>query len=717
MSEIVPFRAHAKKLSMLARKRLRRTLCFAFLTILLVAISGSSIAQTGSRLISANPHRLNTCPVTAPSQIPQIPIASNSKIDANAYHTWGPDSTMPTCIVDAVASATFASHEKPKIVASDGGKWTNQAALNWITTLKNAGAHYEHYDRYFDVSCTKCPNRGDVIDDATDFPASSHTVRQKLGQNATHLLPNGTLTRNQDKLHWTGNSSPITLMGYSWMGALAGNNFNIEGYLDVLQSYGINFTRVWAVEQWTGLAVDSPNTPLVSNDFTPFGGNLTVKWDLSQPSEPFFTRASDFAQAAADRGIVVQLSLFDYHGLLNELTYGRWLGSPYNKANNVNGFFDAGPTNSPPPSFLGRDGTAIGAINRAYIERVAQRLGGYGNVIFEIMNEPKDGDWADDEVWHDWVAGILRTEFAKTLVTRPTPRSQKVVTGGTAFFTVNATGTAPITYQWQFKATTSSVFVNLADNARISGTQASKLRIASITSADAGDYRCLVNAPSGSSNSLAATLSLASGGAAARDGFGAAEGTLVNGKLTETGGKVWVADNVKVSAQKAVSNAEAGEWRILAGVPISLSGLKTATVEADLRQSATGTIAVGFPAGSAISIFEQTNNSLWVEFTRAGLLSLKKTTGGAATTITTIDMPQLGFAIGNTVNIRLVYRTLPTPRADVYIDGVRRITNAPVGFSPTIQHAGFQAKRGNSTTPYQPADGSVDNFVVTLSTQ
>ena len=86
-------------------------------------------------------------------------------------------------------------------------------------------------------------------------------------------------------------------------------------------------------------------------------------------------------------------------------------------------------------------------------------------------------------------------------------------------------------------------------------------------------------------------------------------------------------------------------------------------------------------------------------------------------TIASVDMTGTGFIVGNTVNVRLVYRTLPSSRADVYINGIRRITNASVGFAPSIQYAGFQARRGSSSNAYSEADGDVDNFVVTLSTE
>jgi len=706
------------------RHGLKPVTTIAVLTVVLGLLQ-VPFAKAGSQIISANPHPVTPCDATAP---PLATIANNSKIGANAYHTTNPN---PTCTVTTVTSSAFPSYDKPKIVSSDGGDWNNMDALNWIDTIKNAGAHYEHYERYFDcglcMTCaqggcpdTTCPQRGDKINDINDFPAGSASLRQKLGANATRLLPNGTLTRSGDKFHWTGSGGPITLMGYSWMGALAGLNFDIDGYLDVLQGAGINFTRVFAIEQWTALAVDGCSSPNVGNGLTPFSGNLTSKWDLNQMNNAFFSRAQQFIQAAADRGIVVQISLFEHVGLEKE-GYGQSQGSPYNRDNNFNGYLDYSflKNKEAPPDFVDISRTNPGNANRRYITEVVSRLGAYDNVIFEIMNEPKDEKWTADAVrsWHEWVIMALDTEFARTLVTAPAPKSQSVVPGGTAVFTVSASSPFAVSYLWQRQPTGGGAFVNLADDGRISGSRTGTLRIAAASSADAGSYRCLVTGAGGAANSGPAGLTLLAGGLAVRDGFGAADGTILSGRITEAGGKVWTADNVKISGGKAKSNNETGEWRLLAGVPVSLNSLKVAVIEADLHQQNIGAIALGFPAGSPVAIFEQTENSLWVEFTRAGLLSLRKRVGGVAATIASFDMTAIGFVSGNTVNVRLVYRTSPSTQADVYINGIRRITNAKVGFTPSIQYAGFQARRASSSAPYSEADGDIDNFVVTLSAQ
>ncbi len=72
--------------------------------------------------------------------------------------------------------------------------------------------------------------------------------------------------------------------------------------------------------------------------------------------------------------------------------------------------------------------------------------------------------------------------------------------GGQAAFSVNASGTPPMHYQWQ-KDT-----LDLANSARISGSQSSAVAITSLENADSGDYRVIVSNTYGSVTSRVANL-------------------------------------------------------------------------------------------------------------------------------------------------------------------------------------------------------------------
>lgn len=89
------------------------------------------------------------------------------------------------------------------------------------------------------------------------------------------------------------------------------------------------------------------------------------------------------------------------------------------------------------------------------------------------------------------------------------PAASTVVPGGSATFSVVATGSGPLTYQWYFTPSGSGTPQMLTDFAgKRSGTQAATLTLTNIQSADAGDYVCTITNPVNSVTSTVAQLSV-----------------------------------------------------------------------------------------------------------------------------------------------------------------------------------------------------------------
>lgn len=82
------------------------------------------------------------------------------------------------------------------------------------------------------------------------------------------------------------------------------------------------------------------------------------------------------------------------------------------------------------------------------------------------------------------------------------PSAQNVCPGGTANFTVAATGEGTLTYQWQKNS------VNLANGGHYSGATTTTLTVSSADGNDAANYRCVVTNAGGSTNSNQAALTL-----------------------------------------------------------------------------------------------------------------------------------------------------------------------------------------------------------------
>lgn len=439
-----------------------------------------SAQGAGSRVISINPRYNELYPGTPGFE-------DDPRFHVLAYHIH----TMAE-VNNCLGNAAFG---KPVILSDDGYAADDvPTVLSFIEAAAAAGEHYEHFDSHIGKptpaggGAMECQ----IIDNLDDFPAESRTIMAALGQHASRLTPGGTLTVAGSEFLWNG--QPVTLMGSDWMGAMAGLNFDIDGYLDVLAGYHVNLVRVWCIEQWTGVCMGNN----VNNGILPFAGTYG-QWDLTQHNDAYFTRVKQFVQAAWDRGIVVQLTLFDRCGLVNNPDRGVWGDSPYNVANNTNSFL---PTTGRYPTFTGMDGTQIGTVNRAFTERIVYELKDKGNAIYEIMNEPHHY-FADQTAWHQWVADIIEAAFgpanAPTITQQPEP--QHLHQRRTARFSVAATGEGQ--YRWYRQDGP------LTDGGRISGATGTTLEIADVRPEDVGAYHCVVSNVAGSDTSQSATLTLA----------------------------------------------------------------------------------------------------------------------------------------------------------------------------------------------------------------
>ena len=110
--------------------------------------------------------------------------------------------------------------------------------------------------------------------------------------------------------------------------------------------------------------------------------------------------------------------------------------------------------------------------------------------------------WASDKGRADrtTTANLALTIVDGTPVTPPSimsqPQDVRVNSGQNASFSVVAAGTAPLAYQWQ------------QNGVNVAGGTAANLNLATVTAANAGDYRAIVSNSSGSVTSLVATLTV-----------------------------------------------------------------------------------------------------------------------------------------------------------------------------------------------------------------
>ena len=185
-------------------------------------------------------------------------------------------------------------------------------------------------------------------------------------------------------------------------GAVLNLDFDYVKYLDTLARDGLNGTRTWAG------AYCEPTTAfnIASNTLAPREGRFICPWarsdqpgyanggnkfDLNRWDTAYFRRLKDFVSRAGKRGVIVELNLFCpfYEETM-------WRLSPMNALNNINSVGMVARTNV---YTLDRNGGLL-AVQEAMVRKLVTELKGFGNLYYEICNEPYFGgvtlEWQRD---------------------------------------------------------------------------------------------------------------------------------------------------------------------------------------------------------------------------------------------------------------------------------------------------------------------------------
>jgi len=163
---------------------------------------------------------------------------------------------------------------------------------------------------------------------------------------------------------------------------------------------------------------------------------------------------------------------------------------------------------------------------------------------------------------------ILAVQTAPVITSQPT--SQTVVIGNTATFSVNALGSAPLSYQWQANGV--SGYTNLIDGGQISGAGTNVLTISPVSANWGLAYRVIVTNSIGSITSSVASLTVAPNTLNIDVDFGSGA-TQSGSAVVGAPGDVWNAVAATTGTIKNTANAT------LSGVGLTLtsSGVNTDT--------------------------------------------------------------------------------------------------------------------------------------------
>jgi Cellulase (glycosyl hydrolase family 5) len=211
---------------------------------------------------------------------------------------------------------------------------------------------------------------------------------------------------------WRGQPT-ILITSAEHYGAVLNSDFDYRRYLETLAADGMNYTRVFsgAYVEPSGAFNIARNTlaPAAGRYLAPWarsaepgypnGGN---KFDLSRWDTEYFERLKAFVRYAADKNIVVEITLFC--PMYEEL---QWSLSPMNVVNNINGIGAVART-----SVYTLDGDRrLLDVQVALTRKLVTELNEFDNVFFEICNEPYFGGVT--MAWQHHVADtIVETERA-----------------------------------------------------------------------------------------------------------------------------------------------------------------------------------------------------------------------------------------------------------------------------------------------------------------
>lgn len=170
-------------------------------------------------------------------------------------------------------------------------------------------------------------------------------------------------------------------------GGVVNGAFDYVKYFDALQSYGLNYTRIYPgalfepVDKFipgNTLGVMPENLVLPwARSSTPgycLGGNL---FDLNKWNKDFFDRLRDFIEKASERGIVVEICFF------NCQYEDTWPISPLYFKNNIQGEGKCGFNDT--QTLLFPD---VARRQSDYVRKIVQEVNSFDNVILEICDEP-----------------------------------------------------------------------------------------------------------------------------------------------------------------------------------------------------------------------------------------------------------------------------------------------------------------------------------------
>lgn len=157
-------------------------------------------------------------------------------------------------------------------------------------------------------------------------------------------------------------------------------------YIATIGAAGQNFMMVWPSDSLSDSFASPFQTPMAfGRSSTPGAADGGNKYDLTTYNDSvYFPGLSNTIALAGTSNIYVSVRLFDgYRSVSPDFTNAYWPYSVFNTANNVNGTL----ANLSDLWTLNSNGSTITNIMASYVKHTIDMVGGFSNVIWEVMLE------------------------------------------------------------------------------------------------------------------------------------------------------------------------------------------------------------------------------------------------------------------------------------------------------------------------------------------
>lgn len=228
--------------------------------------------------------------------------------------------------------------------------------------------------------------------------------------SASLLAQAQTLSLHPDNPHyflWRGKPT-VLITSAEHYGAVLNRDFDYRTYLRTLEADGLNYTRIFVGGTYVEPlgAFNIPRNTLAPKGerfISPFarskvsgytgGGN---KFDLEKWDPQYFTRIKGFITEAAQRGIVVEVTLF-----CPFYKDDQWVLSPLHPNNNIN----QTPAMDRTHVYTLDKHQGLLAIQERMVRKFVHELRDFDNIFYEISNEPYFGGITLD--WQHHIADVI----------------------------------------------------------------------------------------------------------------------------------------------------------------------------------------------------------------------------------------------------------------------------------------------------------------------